>query len=41
MDLGSRQTYADLGQTIADLFGAGRLPAGTSFLHEIIERSTP
>jgi phosphopentomutase len=41
MDLGSRQTYADLGQTIADLFGAGQLPAGTSFLHEIIERSTP
>jgi phosphopentomutase len=38
VDLGTRETYADLGQTIADLFGAGPLPAGTSFLDQIIER---
>jgi phosphopentomutase len=32
-DLGTRQTFADLGQTLADLFGVGRLAHGTSFLH--------
>jgi phosphopentomutase len=35
-DLGTRQTFADLGQTVADVFGAGRLAHGTSFLHEIV-----
>lgn len=30
--LGTRQTFADLGQTIADVFGAGTLDAGTSML---------
>jgi phosphopentomutase len=37
VDLGTRETFADLGQTLADLFGLGRLSHGTSFLHEIIE----
>jgi phosphopentomutase len=39
VDLGTRSTYADLGQTIADLFGAEALPAGTSFLDTIIDRT--
>jgi phosphopentomutase len=36
-DLGTRQTFADLGQTLAELFAVARLPHGTSFLHEIIQ----
>ena len=36
VDLGTRETYADLGQTIADLFGAPKLPNGTSFLSDIL-----
>lgn len=39
VDLGTRDTYADLGQTIADLFGTDPLPAGTSFLDAIIDRT--
>ena len=39
VDLGTRSTNADLGQTIADLFGAEPLPAGTSFLDTIIHRT--
>jgi phosphopentomutase len=35
VDLGTRATFADVGQTLADLFGVGRLAHGTSFLHEI------
>ncbi len=35
-DLGTRRTFADLGQTIADNFGLGPLAHGTSFLREII-----
>ena len=35
VDLGTRQTFADLGQTLAELFGVGRLAHGTSFLSEI------
>jgi phosphopentomutase len=35
VDLGTRQTFADLGQTLADVFGVGRLSHGTSFLSEI------
>ena len=31
-DLGTRTTFADLGQTLAELFGVGELAAGTSFL---------
>jgi len=34
-DLGTRQTFADLGQTLAENFGLGRLAHGTSFLTEI------
>jgi phosphopentomutase len=35
VDLGVRKTFADLGQTLAELFGVGRLAHGTSFLSEI------
>ena len=35
-DLGTRRTFADVGQTLAELFGVGRLANGTSFLHEIL-----
>ena len=31
-DLGTRKTFADLGQTLAEVFGVGRLAHGTSFL---------
>jgi phosphopentomutase len=34
-DLGTRSTFADLGQTIADNFGVGPLAHGTSFLAEL------
>lgn len=33
--LGSRATFADLGQTAAEYFGVTRLAAGTSFLNEV------
>jgi phosphopentomutase len=36
VDLGTRGTFADLGQTLADNFGVGPLAHGTSFLAEII-----
>ena len=35
VDLGTRRTFADLGQTLADVFGVGPLPHGTSFLREV------
>jgi phosphopentomutase len=35
LDLGTRKTFADLGQTLADLFGIGRMSQGTSFLREL------
>jgi phosphopentomutase len=35
-DIGVRPTFADLGQTLADLFHVGPLRHGTSFLREII-----
>jgi len=35
--LGTRATFADLGQTLAELFGVGPLVHGTSFLKEITE----
>jgi phosphopentomutase len=35
VDLGTRPTFADLGQTLADIFGVGPLAHGTSFLKEI------
>jgi phosphopentomutase len=34
-DLGTRSTFADVGQTLADIFGVERLAHGTSFLSEI------
>ena len=37
VDLGTRQSFADLGQTIAALFDVGPLPNGTSFLGEILQ----
>jgi phosphopentomutase len=36
VNLGTRTTFADLGQTIAELFGVGPLDHGTSFLPEIL-----
>jgi phosphopentomutase len=35
-DLGTRQTFADLGQTLAQVFGVAPLAHGASFLHEIL-----
>jgi phosphopentomutase len=35
-DLGVRSTFADLGQTLAEIFGVGPLANGTSFLREIL-----
>lgn len=34
-DIGTRATFADLGQTLAEIFGVDPLPHGTSFLKEI------
>ena len=36
-DLGTRRTFADLGQTLAELFEVGALPNGTSFLSDITQ----
>ena len=36
VDLGVRRTFADLGQTLAELFGVGPLAHGRSFLDEIL-----
>ena len=36
VDLGTRRSFADLGQTVAELFGVGHLAHGTSFLSEIV-----
>jgi phosphopentomutase len=36
VDIGTRQTFADLGQTIAEVFGVGPLPHGQSFLRTIL-----
>ncbi len=35
VDLGVRPTFADLGQTLASVFGVGPTPFGTSFLEQI------
>lgn len=37
VDLGTRSTFADIGQTIADVFGVGPLDNGTSFLRQMTE----
>src|SRR5437867_4939059 len=34
-DLGTRRTFADVGQTLAEVFGVGQLLHGTSFLRQI------
>jgi len=36
VDIGTRETFADLGQTIAANFGVGPLAHGTSFLEDIV-----
>jgi phosphopentomutase len=36
VDLGTRATFADLGQTIAEIFDVGPLAHGTSFLRDIL-----
>jgi phosphopentomutase len=36
-DIGTRSTFADLGQTIAEIFGVGPLAHGTSFLRDILK----
>jgi phosphopentomutase len=41
IDLGTRQSFADLGQTLADLFGVGPLAHGTSFLDELFHDDPP
>jgi phosphopentomutase len=35
VDIGLRTTFADLGQTLAEIFGVGRLAHGVSFLKDI------
>jgi phosphopentomutase len=35
-DVGTRSTFADLGQTIAEIFGVGPLTHGTSFLRDVL-----
>jgi phosphopentomutase len=35
-DIGTRQSFADLGQTLAENFGIGPLAHGTSFLEDIV-----
>jgi phosphopentomutase len=35
-DIGTRTTFADLGQTLAELFGVGPLDHGESFLGDIL-----
>ena len=37
VDLGTRRSFADLGQTLAELFGVERLRNGTSFLHQLVD----
>ena len=37
VDLGTRASFADLGQTLAELFGVAPLAHGTSFLADVIE----
>ena len=38
VDLGTRTTFADLGQTLAEVFGVGPIPHGDSFLSDIMIR---
>jgi len=36
VELGTRSTFADLGQTVADVFGVPPLAHGRSFLPEVL-----
>jgi phosphopentomutase len=36
VDLGTRATFADLGQTLAEVFGVGSLTHGTSFMRDLL-----
>ena len=36
VDLGTRRTFADLGQSLADVFGVGQIANGTSFLSAVV-----
>jgi phosphopentomutase len=36
VDIGTRSTFADLGQTVAEIFSVGPLEHGTSFLRDIL-----
>ena len=36
VDVGVRSTFADVGQTVADALGVGRLQSGTSFLDQVL-----
>lgn len=36
INLGTRKTFADVGQTIAEVFNTGRMRNGSSFLKEVI-----
>jgi phosphopentomutase len=38
VDLGTRSTFADLGQTLADIFSLAPLAHGTSFLPQLLPR---
>ncbi|MBW8866736.1 MAG: phosphopentomutase [Acidobacteria bacterium] len=40
VDLGTRRTFADLGQTLAEVFGVAPLAHGTSFLKDIATERT-
>ncbi|MBI5826765.1 MAG: phosphopentomutase [Deltaproteobacteria bacterium] len=41
VDLGTRATFADIGQTLSDIFGAGRLANGVSFLPSVVRQPFP
>jgi phosphopentomutase len=41
VDLGTRESFADLGQTLAGVFGVGPLAAGTSFLDALAGAAAP
>ncbi|MFN2153731.1 MAG: phosphopentomutase, partial [Anaerolineae bacterium] len=40
-DLGTRDTFADLGATIADVLGIGEIPLGTSFATLLLRTDSP
>jgi len=40
-DLGTRDTFADLGATIADVLGIGEIPLGTSFAALLLKTDSP